>query len=228
MQRLRSEIKGFLLLAGIFLFVLSVDIFAVYLYYSHVMDFIHRQPENIKGDAGILFFGDYEDHGKRLGSDSKKRAGLAIDFYQSGKIRKVVCVGGYPYNYWKGKPHLMKNFLIENRVSPTDILYDSASYNTLTNWYEARKIINRYSFDTVIAISAPLHIYRISEMIDMQNTYYATYTYNFKSLNDYWILFKDVHHEFVSQALNRILKDELRNKLVLIYGFISNQFDKIF
>jgi hypothetical protein len=41
-------------------------------------------------------------------------------------------------------------------------------------------------------------------------------------------LFKDVHHEFVSQILNLILKDELRNKLVLIYGFFSNQFDKIF
>jgi uncharacterized SAM-binding protein YcdF (DUF218 family) len=228
MQRLRSEIKGFLLLAGIFSFVLSVDILAVYLYYSHVMDFIHRQPENIKGDAGILFFGDYEDHGKRLGLDSKKRAGLAIDFYQTGKIRKVVCVGGYPYNYWKGKPHLMKNFLIENRVSPIDILHDSASYNTLTNWREAQKIINRCGFDTIIAISAPLHIYRISGMIETPTAYFATYSYNIKNFHDYWTLFKDVHHEFISQILNLILKDELRNKLVLIYGFFSNQFDKIF
>jgi vancomycin permeability regulator SanA len=228
MQRLRSEIKGFLLFTGIFLFVLTVDILAVYIYYSHVMEFINHQPENIKGDAGILFFGDYEGHGKRLGADSKKRAGIAINLYRTGKIRKVVCMGGYQYNYWKGKPHLMKNYLVQHSVSHNDILYDSVSFNTLTNWDEARKIIDRCNFDTVIAISAPLHIYRISEMVDMQNIYYATYIYDFKSLTDYWIFFKDVHHEFVSQILNLILKDELRNKLVLIYGFISNQFDKIF
>jgi uncharacterized SAM-binding protein YcdF (DUF218 family) len=228
MQRIRSEIKGFLLFTGIFIFVLLVDIVAVYLYYNHVRSFVNRQPENLKADAGILFFGDYDEDGKKLGTDSKNRAGKAVTLYKTGRIKKVICVGGYDYRYWKGKPHLMKNYLIENKVPPKDIIYDSASYNTITNWWEAQKIISRFNFDTVVVISAPLHIFRISGLIKLPNTYFATYSYRFRGPQDYWALYKDVHHEFISQILNRILKDELRNKIVFIYGFISNQFDKIF
>jgi vancomycin permeability regulator SanA len=228
MQKLRSDIQGFLLFTGIFIIVLFLDIAAVYFYYDHVQSFLNSQPEKLTGDAGIIFFGDYDEDGKILGRDSKHRAGKAITLYNSGSIKKVICVGGYNYKFWKGRPHLMKNFLVENHVAPGDIIYDSASFNTITNWREALKIIKRLDFDTIIAISAPLHIYRISNMIELPNTYFATYSYSLQNIRDYWILYKDVHHEFVSQILNRILKDELRNKLVFIYGIISNQFDKIF
>ena len=205
-----------------------LDITAVYLYFHQVLLFVKGQPENLKGDAAVIFFGDYDEDGKILGQDSKNRAGKAVKFYREKRIRKVICVGGYDYRYWKGKPHLMKNYLVENHVLPKDILYDSASFNTITNLREAQKIISRFNFDTVINISSPLHIYRISGMINLPTTYYATYSYNLKNLQDYWVLYKDIHHEFVSQILNRILKDEIRNKIVFFYGFISNQFDKIF
>jgi vancomycin permeability regulator SanA len=228
MQEIRTEIKGFFLFAGIFIFVLMIDILAVYLYYDHVLSFVNNQTGNLKGDAGIIFFGDYDEKGNILGMDSKNRAGKAIKLYKSCQIRKIICVGGYNYKYYKGKPHLTKKYLIENKVPPNDIIYDSASFNTITNWWEALKIIDRYKFDTIIAISAPLHIYRISGMIDFPHVYFAAYTYNLQKLNDYWSLYKEVHHEFVSQILNRILKDELRNKIVLIYGYLSDQFDKIF
>jgi uncharacterized SAM-binding protein YcdF (DUF218 family) len=228
MQRIQSEIKGFLLFLAILLVVVLADILAVYLYYNKVESFVNSQPENPKGDAGIVFFGDYGDDSKLLGYDSKKRAAKAIEIYRMKAIRKVVCVGGYNYRLWKGKPHLMKKFLVENQVSPNDIIYDSASYNTITNWQEALKIINQYHFDTVVAVSSPLHIFRISQMIKFPHTYFATYAFHLQTFDDYWVLYRNIHHEFLSQILNRILKDEIRNKISLVYGFISNQLDQIF
>jgi len=228
MQRIQSEIKGFLFFTGIFLFVLILDVAAVYFYYHQVLSFVRGQQENMRGDAAVIFFGDYDEDGRILGQDSRNRANKAMTLYREKKIRKIICVGGYDYRYWKGKPHLMKNYLVENHILPNDIFYDSSSYNTITNLLEAQKIISRFNFDTVINISSPLHIYRISGMIDIPNTYYATYSYNLKNLQEYWALYKDIHHEFVSQILNRILKDEIRNKIVFFYGFISNQLDKIF
>lgn len=228
MQRIQSEIKGFLLFLAIFLLVVLADILAVYVYYNQVVFFVSNQSEIQKGDAGIVFFGDYNDHLNSLGSDSKKRAYRAIELYRIKAISKVVCVGGYYYRFWKGKPHMMKKFLIENQVSPNDIIYDSTSYNTFTNWQEALKIINHCQFDTVIAVSSPLHIFRISSMIDRPHTCFATYSFHLQTLDDYWVLYRNIHHEFLSQILNRVLKDEIRNKISLIYGFISNQLDQVF
>jgi vancomycin permeability regulator SanA len=228
MIKIGSEIKGVILFTGIFLFVLILDIGAVCVYYFRAVSFIGSQPVNPCGDAAVVFFGDYIKNGSALGTDSKNRAGKAVALYSEKKIRKVICVGGYNYRYWRGKPHLMKDYLIEHQVPAIDILYDSASFNTITNWQEAQKIITRFNFDTVINISSPLHIYRISDMIDIPNIYYATYSYELESLHDYWVLYKDIHHEFLSRILNRILKDEIRNKIVLIYSFLENQFDKIF
>jgi uncharacterized SAM-binding protein YcdF (DUF218 family) len=228
MGRISSDLKGFFLLTGIFLFVGTLDILSVYFYYHHVQSFINEQPDIRHADAGIIFFGDYINHGAELGPDSKLRAGKAVGLYQSGKIRKVICVGGYRYADWKGKPHLMRKYLIENQVPAFDIIYDSSSYNTITNIQELKKITTRLKYDTIIAISSPLHIFRIATMIKSSTVYFATYKYSLQGFHDYWVLFKDVHHEYVSQILNSILKDELRNKLVLIYSFISDKIDQIF
>ncbi len=228
MNKISSELKGFLLLTGIFIFVAALDILAVYVYYRHVNSFILGQPEIHQADAGVVFFGDYINDGKELGPDSKMRAGSAAGLYQSQKIRKIICVGGYRYAEWKGKPHLMRKYLIEKQVTASDIVYDSLSYNTVTNIREIKKITAQLNFDTIVAISSPLHIFRIATMIDLPNVYYATYQYSLSRFHDYWILYKDVHHEFLSHILNLILKDELRNKLVLIYSFLNNQIDKIF
>ncbi len=228
MIRIGSEIRGLILFTGILLLVFLTDITAVWYYYHRVLLFVDHQPARMQGDAAVIYFGDYINKGSELGIDSKKRAQKAVAFYKDKRIRKIICVGGYHYRHWKGKPHMMKRYLIENQVSAADILYDSASYNTITNLTEARKIIINWHFDTVINISSPLHIYRIADMIDLPNNYYASYSYNLITLHDYWMLYKDIHHEFVSQILNRILKDEIRNRLVLVYRYIESLFDKVF
>ncbi len=228
MKRFSTEIKSFLLLASIFIVVLLFDIIAVSLFYNHVNGFLNDQSVTMKADAGVIFFGDYIKDGNELGPDSKQRALQAVSLYKADQINKIVCVGGYNYKYWSGEPHLMSEYIARHGVPMTDILFDTLSFNTISNWIEAQKIIKKNNFKSVIAISEPLHTYRIACMIDAENVYYSTYQYRLEKLVDYWYLYKRVHREFISHFLNFALRDHVRNKLVYTYRAIRIELKKIF
>lgn len=228
MRQYWSEIKAFLLLCAIFIFVFLIDITIVYFYYQHVDNFICSQPKNLKADAGILFFGDYVKDGSDIGPNSKNRANTVISLYKTGKINNIVCVGGYYFKDWQGKPHHMCNYLIKNGIPPNDIINDSLSFNTITNWREGKKIMVDKKYKSAIAVSDPLHIFRISLIIKDTNVYYASYQYNFRDIRDYWVFFKNVHHEFMSHLLSFIFHEKLRNKIVYNYRSLKITAKKIF
>jgi vancomycin permeability regulator SanA len=219
--------KGIFLIVAIFTFVLAIDLGLVYLYYRHVQNFLQTQPEKMKADAGIIFFGDYTEDYSDLGPDSKNRAKTAIQLFQEGKIKKIICVGGYNYLSWKGKPHLMRQFLEHNRIPASCIINDTISYNTITNWREALKIIEQERLTSVVAISSPLHVYRISCMVELSNINFASYTYSLQGFNEYWQLFLNVHHEWVSHFMSFAIKDDIRNKIVYSFGVLKHEIDKI-
>lgn len=216
-----SDIKGFVFFTLIFLAVLSADVLLVYLYYRHVREFLREQPANLQADAGVVFFGDYDESGTRLGPDSEHRALKAAALYREGSIGHIICVGGYDWRIWRGLPHPMKQYLVSQGVPREAILHDSLSFNTITNWQEACKIIRQEHYDKVVAISAPLHVFRISTMIDSANVLFTAYDYHPKSPREVWQVFKDVHREFASFFLSFALKDSLRNRFVRIYRGIS-------
>lgn len=228
MKQYWSEIKAFLLLCTIFIFVLLIDIGVVYFYYQHVNNFLDEQPKNLKADAGIIFFGDYTEDASDIGPNSINRANTAIWLYNTGKISNIVCVGGYYYRIWSGLPHHMCNYLINKGIPPNIIVNDSLSFNTITNWHEGKKIMANQNYQSAIAISDPLHIYRISLMIKDPNIYFASYQYNFSCFGDYWVFFKDVHHEFMSHTMSFLFHDKLRNQIVLMYQKVMLTAKKIF
>ncbi|MCB2219362.1 MAG: YdcF family protein [Bacteroidetes bacterium] len=228
MKQYWSDIKGFVLLMAILLFVLAIDIVGVSFYHHHVQQFLANQPEIHHADAGLVFFGDYEDDGRALGPASKQRAGKAVELYHDHIVRHVICVGGYDYRHWRGKPNLMSDYLQSKGVPADCILYDSLSFNTNTNWHEASIIIAREHFDTIIAISSPLHIFRIANMINQEGVYYTSYTCSFTGFNDYWQLYLDVHHEWVSTFLSLTLRDEVRNRIVYIVRTVMGEVENFF
>ena len=227
MKNYWSNIRGFLVFSLIFILVFMADALLVYVYYSYVNKFVEEQPDNVKADAGIVFFGDYTSKGNSLGPDSKNRAKQAITLYNKGLINAIVCVGGYDISKWKGKTHLMKRFLVNQGIPAQRILHDSLSYNTNTNWEEACKIMKRNHFDTVIAISSPMHVFRISKLVRSDTVFYSAYSHHPDGIGDYWQIFKDVHHEFMSQFLSFALKDRVRNRIVRIYRTLWFELDKV-
>ena len=227
MKNYWSDIRAFLFFSLIFLVVMLADILVVYLYYRHVQEFISEQPREPRADAGIVFFGDYDETGTSLGPDSEKRAAKAASLYRQGLIRMIVCVGGYDWTYWRSREHPMEQFLERQGIPEKDILHDSLSFNTITNWQEACKIIEERHFDTVVAISAPLHVFRISRMAGSDGVLYSAYEYHPESFPEIWQVFMDVHREFASHFLSLALKDKLRNRIVKIYRTVRFNVDQI-
>lgn len=223
-----NDIRAFLFLSLILLVIFICDALVVYVYYRHVQHFLEAQPSSFSADAGIVFFGDYDESGKSLGPDSRRRAMKAASLFRMKRIRNIVCVGGYDVSIWRGRPHPMEEFLNSEGIPRKAIHHDSLSFNTNTNWQEACKIIRAMNYDTVIAISAPLHIFRISTMIDSGNVIYTSYEYHPRTFGEMWQVFKDAHHEFGSLFLSLVLKDSIRNRLVRIYRAIRYRVDMIF
>ncbi|MBN2175365.1 MAG: YdcF family protein [Bacteroidales bacterium] len=230
MKRFWQNIRGLLLLLGIFMVVLALDLSGVAWYYNHVLNFIHHQAGDLNADAGVIFFGDYIERNNfiELGPDTKSRANEAITLYQQGKIKHIICVGGYHISSWSGKPHLLSNYLVQKGIPRQAITYDSLSFNTITNWAEAEKIIKRNNYHQVVAISSPLHIYRIACMVRSDGVAFACYNFNPATWDQYWVLYKDVHHEWLSQFMNFALSDETRNTLVFLYRTVSREISNLF
>jgi uncharacterized SAM-binding protein YcdF (DUF218 family) len=219
MKTIWHNLKGILLLLAIFIIILSIDIAAVAWYFNRVNSFLNEQPTNFRADVGVIFFGDYLEHEKyiELGPDSRNRADEAIRLFRMGRIENLICVGGYDTRNWSGKPHLLFNYLIKNGIPKENITYDSLSFNTITNWREAKKIIKRKGYETAVAISSPLHIYRIAVTIEQEKTLYAAYPYIPDDLREYRLLYQNIHREWLSLFLNFAVKDEIRNSLVYLY-----------
>lgn len=217
MKKQWNNFTGILFFSLLFLVVLGADILLVVGYHKYVSGFLERQPVAVHADAGVVFFGDYIQENSSLGPDSKLRALEAVDLYTAGRIKSIICVGGYDLRYWKGRPHLMKKFLISKGIPETRIYYDSLSFNTITNWQEARKIINNQHFNKVVAISAPMHIFRIYRMIGSDSIYYHAYRYKPEKFRDFWRIFKDTHREWLSHFLSFAMKDRVRNRIIHFY-----------
>jgi uncharacterized SAM-binding protein YcdF (DUF218 family) len=230
MKNLWHNFKGILLLLAIFIIIFTIDVVAVMWYFNRVNNFLDEQPKNFRADAGVIFFGDYLEHDRyiELGPDSRNRADEAIRLYRIGRIKNIICVGGYEIRMWKGKPHLLCNYLIANGIPKENITYDSLSFNTITNWKEAKKILAAKNFKTAVAISSPLHIYRIATMIDSEQVFYAAYPYVPEGFKEFRFLYQNIHREWLSLFLNFALRDEVRNTLVYLYRSVERTITDFF
>ena len=195
---------------AIILFALTIiDIAFGILYYHKVQIFISNQTINSKADAGVVFFGSYNLLKNEFDKDTKQRLTNAIHLYTSEKMDHIICVGGARAKKEFVGSREMRNYLIRNNINSEIIYYDSLSYDTISNWHEAQKIINRNHFENIIIISSPLHIYRIEKIVNRNNTFFSTHTFNNKSISDYFSTYKNIHREWTALILTALLPEKI-------------------
>ena len=61
----------------IILFLLLVDLIAVFLFFQQITNFLIDNTCIRKHDAGVVFFGDYDDENQAIGKIQLKRLDLA-------------------------------------------------------------------------------------------------------------------------------------------------------
>lgn len=203
------------LLIYLLLGFIAADLILTASFFFLVNRFIEKQPDTFDADVGVVFYGESNDrHPYLLGPRSIARALMGWELYRTNQVDQIICVGAAPRNGGTSGSCLMRDFLIENQVDPEKIYCDSTSYNTITNWREAQKIMDEQNLETAVLISSPLHIYRIGLMIDKPGIYFATYHYEIKTFRDLAMLYFGVHREFTSHFLSIVLPDDTRNRLV--------------
>ena len=194
--------------------LLVADVLACVVYYKNVQDFLSGQPRKVEADLMVVFQRNVDYETRTLGHGTIKRLDHAISLYEQGDIDWILCVGGSrpQINLYGAK--LMKDYLVGKGFDGSKVLYDSLSYDTETNWEEAIKVIEHYQFKTVIAVSSPLHVYRISQIVNLENVVYASYNYPFSSFSDYWFVCYSIHYEWIAFVLRMALPENIYYKIL--------------
>ena len=212
-QRLKRLVKVLLMVLAI---LLIADIAAMAIYYRIMMNFTDNNKDNYHVDAAIVFYGDSKK-GALLGEDTKKRADKTLEIFNDGKADYIICVGGFSNYTRKYRMHPVRRYLYLQGVDTNLVFNDSSSFNTITNWREALRIMKANNFTSAVCVSAPWHTFRIASMIDNENILFDAYDYSPSGIDEYLKLTENIHHEFVSLTLNALMDDERRNRFVRWY-----------
>jgi uncharacterized SAM-binding protein YcdF (DUF218 family) len=198
----------------IFTFILIADICIVVGYYSFVANFFEMHKSNQKTDVALVFFGDYNFVKKAFDSDTKKRLEHVLNLYHSNKTENIICVGGYRRTENFTGSIYMRNYLINKGVDRHRVFNDSGSFDTKSNLKLAKEIIEAKKFQKIALVSSPVHVYRISMLIEGDSIFYSPYKYKNQSIKDYLYLYRSIHHEWIAFFLSTILSVENYAKLL--------------
>lgn len=198
-----------------FLLFIILDIIISIIYYYKVVNFLQNEKMPIGKTIGIVFFHDHK--GKfDISQETKMRLNKAMELKNDSKLKGILCVGGLTKNLEYNGAYKMKNYLISKGITDSIIYIDTNSFDTHSNWKNVEKICKQNSWTKAIAISSPMHLYRISNIkkktkIDLT---YSTFLEKYKKegIIKKW---KDIQHEFISFIAKFILPNKLYNEIIL-------------
>lgn len=203
---------------SIVLILLSLDYVAC-VYYCHEVTTFFKEQNNSKTDSAVVFFGDFLPKLNGLGSETIQRLEHVSELYKNGATGNIICAGGNGLRkkYGVYGSRMMRNYLIKTGVSDENIFYDTISYDSYSNWEEARKIIQRHNWGKVGLVSSALHLYRLSNIIrdDSLVLSYSPYQNRcMNSLRDFFTMREWIHHEWVAVIALKIIPEPLYRFLV--------------
>ncbi|MCG8607167.1 YdcF family protein [bacterium] len=196
--------------------LLLVDLGGSWLY-VHVAFSKHRNPcGRSTFDAGVVFFDDFDDHGG-LGPGTIARLDMMERLYRKNFVRNVICVGGVRHARNLFGAAMMKERLTTKGIASERVYSDSVSFDSVSNWMEARKIIRAESFEHVLLVSSALHLFRLQKIAQEQeievcaNPYFLVPQPSKDGIVQHW---KEVHHEWLAWLVWVVVPRETHSKLL--------------
>ncbi|MGQ9848307.1 MAG: YdcF family protein, partial [Bacteroidales bacterium] len=101
------------------------------------------------------------------------------NLYSKGIINNIIFAGG-----WRPSKNISGSELIAQKaaflgVKSKNIFIETHSRDSIHNWQEAEKIINKNKFKQILLISSPFHLFRLQYLIANNNNIricYGTYS----------------------------------------------------
>ena len=151
----------------------------------------------------VVFFHDVDVQGEYgLSSVSIQELDVVVNLYKSENVQEVICLGGCTKRHESGSL-LMKKYLESRGIVRDRIIRDSLSFDTYTNWEEARRIIRANNIQAVTLVSSPMHLYRIYLITrhDGLKLGFATYLDTYRKYSSVFTVWMDIQHEFVGMVI---------------------------
>ncbi|MBA7643338.1 hypothetical protein ES703_51063 [subsurface metagenome] len=153
------------------------DIIAATAWFQLVAKDCQSSGEN--SDVAVVFMGPWDgDFG--VGKDTMRRIDHALELYHDGLIDNIVCAGGsLPRKGLYGAED-MKRVFVSLGVPEEHIYSERLSYDSQSDWEEARKIINSNNWNSVRIVSSAIHLPRLQDIITDKNLsiIYSPYPYD--------------------------------------------------
>ena len=205
--------------------LIFADIIASFLWFNSIIKKEHSRFDK-KAHACVLFMGSFAKNYTGVGKDTLRRIHHAVNLYNKDLIDGILCVGGSRPNKHVFGSEMTKDTLIELGVPPEKIFTETNSYDSISNWRMATRIIEANQWKTVVVISSPLHVYRLRKIISDEpmkhlNVFFSPYSYQpYKdtTLNlSSFEIWRQIKHEWVAYLINYILPDSLYRSILRFF-----------
>jgi len=208
-------IKKIKILLKIFILLIILNLSASIIYYQYVVRFLKNHEISGVYDTGIIFFHDFDEKNK-LSSITRERLNHSFELYEKKIIRNIILAGGtrLEKNLYGAK--LMRKYSLNAGIPGSKIYYDSLSFDSFSNWEEAKKIIHLKDWNEILIISSPMHLFRLSKICkdETKNILFSTYLNDYINNYSYYHIWKDIQYEFVAWVAFWLLPEKHYKKLI--------------
>jgi vancomycin permeability regulator SanA len=156
--------KKSVLCVAIVVLVLFILVISPQLYYRLEAGGKITTASNYSGPdipVGIVFGAGVDSSGQPY-PQLQARLDKALEFYNMGKIRKILVSGDNRFKYYD-EPSAMKKYLIDNGLPKADIIQDFAGRSTYETCYRAKKI---FGLNQAVLFTQKYHLYRAIDACD--------------------------------------------------------------
>ena len=163
-------------------------------------------------------------------SETHRRLNHAVELYEEKVIEYILCVGGARPRFNVFGSESMRQFLIDAGVPEGRVFAEKKSFDTITNWYMARQIIQGYGGNRVIAVSSPFHLYRFRQIVNSEpnsrvKVFYSPYILKRSSPSiTFFDIWKQVRYEWLAMFPHCFQKVFTKDSFTICAG---NKFSKI-
>ena len=172
-----------------------------------------------KVQMAIVLAGDFDKKTGELASETHRRLNHAVELYEEKVIEYILCVGGARPRFNVFGSESMRQFLIDAGVPEGRVFAEKKSFDTITNWYMARQIIQGYGWNRVIAVSSPFHLYRFRQIVNSEpnsrvKVFYSPYILKRSSPSiTFFDIWKQVHYEWLANV-STLLPKSIYKRLI--------------
>jgi uncharacterized SAM-binding protein YcdF (DUF218 family) len=211
--------KHLLVGTAIFLLILVIDLMAC-VWYINFSEKHFANRELGKSECAVVLSGDYSQDGQ-IGEESLRRCSHALHLFTEKRVRKIICSGGYRPWRKETSAEQARRWLREHNV-PLDALFaENSSCSTIHNLHNSLNMAKNLGCQKIIIISSSLHLFRAEILLNDMNTpegveiFLEPYSaQNTHPKVGFFTLIEQVHHEWISLALYKLLPRPWYNWLV--------------